>query len=186
MGISGDKAQVPQDGGKKMPHHKKKNELGCLAANIKIGPSHIPQSVCRWATRSFMPWGWVWATSPVALSAVCAKHRLLMLSTMHPTMNWSSPRSSWKHCTVLLDSTPHHSGTCLPRHCARATWRGPRRLLRKQRFLNKKHVEKVGRCVLKGQRIPKSAVFWRSWSCRARFCVHRFRIGPTGAQSTRC
>lgn len=35
-------AQVPQDGGKRKPHHKKKYELGCLAANIKIGPSHMP------------------------------------------------------------------------------------------------------------------------------------------------
>lgn len=36
-------ARVPQDGGKRKTHHKKqKYELGCLAANIKTGPSHMP------------------------------------------------------------------------------------------------------------------------------------------------
>lgn len=126
-------ARVPQDGGKRKTHHKKKiYELGCLAANIKIGPSHMPTVRVQGGNKKFHALR-LDVGNP-SCGSECCMCKTQIVDVVHHASNNELVLTKIlikKNCIVLIDSTPHHSGACPTRHCPRATWRGPRRLLRK-------------------------------------------------------
>lgn len=63
------------------------------------------QSKFKETVRSTKPWGWIWETSPGALSLVFEEQGPLTRLTLHLIMSWSTP-SPWRTALCLLTAHP--------------------------------------------------------------------------------
>ncbi|KAB0354838.1 hypothetical protein FD755_022297 [Muntiacus reevesi] len=140
MGISRDNWHMRRKtGGKRKPYHKKrKYELGCPAANTKIGPRRI-HAVRVWGGNKKYP-ALKLDVGNFSWGSECCTRKARIIDVVYNASNNELVRTKTleKNCIVFVDSTPYRQW-----YVPLGRKKGPKLTPEEEEMLNKKRSKKI-------------------------------------------
>ena len=166
-------------GGKRKPYHKKrKYELGCPAANTKIGPRRIHTVSVRGGNKKY--WALRLDVGNFSWGSECCTCKTRIIDVVYNASNNELVRTKTlvKNCIVLINSTPY--GQWYKSHCALPPGRkkGTKLTPEEEEILNKKRSKKIQKKYDERKKKAKISSLLGAVPAGQASCMHRFKTRP--------